>query len=599
MIKRVRVKNFKGIKDTSIDFNDRLFVLAGQNESGKSSILEAIYTFEESTINRETLNFEEESIGNLIQLIEITYTNLDDDFYTELNEKCYDIQYNNQKNSLVNKYTFINDEKIRKIKEYTLTRIINHETNKVNLELNESTIGIFRSALLKEISLEDTSLNPKVITNNVLLDVNKYKEEIAEMFWKISPNIVLFDEIIDVLPDSIFISELEVKNSDKIKGFKAVKNFESIIGIDFIKLSSQSETLKKGTIETKNKSITATFQKDWKQEISKNKKIEINFEISYDNTGREKLKFYIKSKDGVFLEPRRRSKGLIWFLSLWLELKASEKLNNIVFLFDEPGANLHVKANNDMLKVFRNLVEKGHQIIYATHTPSLIEIDKLHNIGLVVNTEDNGTVVESLTSSNIDSQHKRDALQPISEAMGLEPFNDFTIISKKNIILEGLSDFWYFKAMSIILNKKNEYKFVPGIGVKSSKIFPLISFCIGYGLDWILIIENGLNPSATKKELKEKLFSDNEVELNNKIKTINFKEVEDMFSLSDFKLVDPKINEKSTKNPSEILSNRKIIIAKKFFLESLNGNITKEKLNASTILNFEEIFDFIDEKLYK
>jgi hypothetical protein len=127
----------------------------------------------------------------------------------------------------------------------------------------------------------------------------------------------------------------------------------------------------------------------------------------------------------------------------------------------------------------------------------------------------------------------------------------------------------------------------------------LISFCIGYGLDWILIIENGLNPSATKKELKEKLFSDNEVELNNKIKTINFKEVEDMFSLSDFKLVDPKINEKSTKNPSEILSNRKIIIAKKFFLESLNGNITKEKLNASTILNFEEIFDFIDEKLYK
>jgi predicted ATP-dependent endonuclease of OLD family len=116
-----------------------------------------------------------------------------------------------------------------------------------------------------------------------------------------------------------------------------------------------------------------------------------------------------------------------------------------------------------MLKVFRNLVENGHQIIYATHTPSLIEIDKLHNIGLVVNTEDNGTVVESLTSSNIDSQHKRDALQPISEAMGLEPFNDFTIISKKNIILEGLSDFWYFKAMSIILNKKNEYKFVPGI----------------------------------------------------------------------------------------------------------------------------------------
>ena len=43
-------------------------------EAGKSSILEAINAFEEEIINRENLNFEEESKGNTKQSISITYS---------------------------------------------------------------------------------------------------------------------------------------------------------------------------------------------------------------------------------------------------------------------------------------------------------------------------------------------------------------------------------------------------------------------------------------------------------------------------------------------------------------------------------------------
>ena len=52
MIKKIHIKNFKSIVDTKIDFSEKIYVLAGQNEAGKSSILEAINVFELDKIDR-------------------------------------------------------------------------------------------------------------------------------------------------------------------------------------------------------------------------------------------------------------------------------------------------------------------------------------------------------------------------------------------------------------------------------------------------------------------------------------------------------------------------------------------------------------------
>ena len=128
-------------------------------------------------------------------------------------------------------------------------------------------------------------------------------------------------------------------------------------------------------------------------------------------------------------------------------------------LFDEPGLHVHIKANQDMIKVFRKLNEKNLQIIYSTHSPALIDTDNLHNIGLVINDFQNGTLVEGLTTSIINSKNKKDALYPIAEAMGVVPLKDFSVLKEKNVLLEGLSDYWYLKGMSNLLNIKPNYEF--------------------------------------------------------------------------------------------------------------------------------------------
>lgn len=594
MIKKIRIQNFKSIVDTTIEFSDLIYVLAGQNEAGKSSILEAIHSFEEDIIDKENLNCEEETNGNYKQSISITYST-NELIFDKFEKECLKLVDENKIKSIPN-FKLFDKDKLLKIKEYTLIKTIDFRVknqSEYDIQINEQALSLIKSSIFGVPVRNDDVLTTIVKTLLPIININEKLDNIIENLWAVSPKIVYFDSVADLLPDEIFINELSENTVNKT-GLKAVKNFEKIINEDFISLSEKSQVLKKGSVEKINKSISATFQKDWKQKISGNNQVEISFELSYDKTGKEKISFYIKSKDGVYLQPRRRSKGLIWFLSLWLELKASESSNGIVFLFDEPGQNLHVKANNDMLEVFKNLAIKGHQIIYTTHSPSLIELDKLHNIGLVLNTESQGTIVEGLTTSKLDSIYKRDALQPISVAMGLEPLKDFSILSKRNVLLEGLSDFWYFQAMKQLLRKNDDYKFVPGVGIKSSKIFPLISFCIGYGLEWLLIMDDGINPQNTKIELLENIFSNNEKEANKKVKLLNFKGVEDMFSIQDVLLLDQKINTKQNKKVSEIIGDRKIIFAKEFFINVEKGIITKEKLSVQTIKNFEDVFKFID-----
>jgi len=179
--------------------------------------------------------------------------------------------------------------------------------------------------------------------------------------------------------------------------------------------------------------------------------------------------------------------------------------------------------------------------------------------------------------------------------MGLEPLKDFAVLSRKNVLLEGLSDFWYFKSMAKILGKETDYKFVPGIGIKGNHIYHLISFCIGYGLDWLLIMDNGENPKATKEDLKEKVFNGNDEELNKKIKLLSKSEIENLFTPKDVSLLDNKIKNDDKRKPSTIIGKRKILFAREFASKVEREEIKKEHLSNDSVQNFEAIFKWIDD----
>lgn len=600
-ISKVRIKNYRSIKDSGeILFTDKFFVLAGQNESGKSSILEALKCYEEGVSDEGNLNFELENDGDLTQEISVTYSDLEDDFYISILDGIFEfIKIENKNQEKLDLTSAINEEYICNIKEFTISRIFDFSSEKmfVTLQLDKNTLSKLTGAIKKfqveEVDEKGQSKNIK----KYYLDTALYAPDLAYTFWNFSSKILLFNDFTALLPDKILLTDVENKD---IEGYEAVKNIQQLLNTSFKKIASKNTPQKNSTTEVESNQLSANFQEDWQQRIYVNNKVNIKFIIENNDTGKKEISFYVETKDNEFLAPRRRSKGMIWFLSLWLELKAKENSEKLVLLFDEPGLHLHIKANKDMLKVFHKLVEKGHQIIYSTHSPSLIETDRLHNIGLVLNSKKDGTSVEGLTTSKINSENKKDALQPIAEAMGMEPLKDFSVLKERNVLLEGLSDFWYFKGMTRLLRTSIDYEFIPGIGIKGNKIYHLISFCIGYGLDWLLVMDNGILPSQVREDLKKELFSDDEVETTNKIKMVLANEIENLLNQKDLLLIDTTIKKDINKTPVELIGEkRKVLFSKMFYQKVYNGEIKKDQLHPDTLKHFEDILIWIEEHFGK
>ena len=383
---KVRIKNYRSIKDSGeINLKDDLFVLAGQNESGKSSILEALKAYEDEEFDRDTLNFEEEQNENFIQTVQCTYSIIDSmKFVKDLLEQLKD-------EFEIKEDEFLDLEKIQKIKEFTIIREYNHDEKTLITSLNGGVIGLFKGAILHSTKITTNKNEEEIEIKEPILDMDDKKDVIAYEFWRLTPKIILFSDFSGLLTDKILISDLESKNKEA-KGYEAVIKLENIMNNKtFVQIANLNNAHKKATTTKNIDAVSVTFQNDWQQKIYGNNNVKISFNIENDDVDGQAVKtvfFYIETQDNVPLEPRKRSKGMIWFLSAWLELKSKENNGKSIILYDEPGLYLHVKAQKDMLNLFKHLTTvKEYQIIYSTHSPSLIDIDKLYNIGLVINTE--------------------------------------------------------------------------------------------------------------------------------------------------------------------------------------------------------------------
>lgn len=599
MISKIRIKNFKSIIDLELEIDCLKTILVGQNEAGKSSILEALDAFELAEFDSDNINYECENNENFKQEISIQYHNSEIeivDFNNDIKEDILHIIKNSTPESQLSKMEF-SPEKLSKIEKFELTRVFEYQNSELNeyMQLDLITLRKIIGATKSNIneSTDGNKINDVDVEETFMSrDVNK---KFAELFHAYCPQIVLFNDFSDILPDKIEVQK--INETSNIEGKTAVKNIEKILGCSFSDWSNQNVRRKRTNTEKASNQISVEFLSDWNQKIDDNNRLKIEFDIEKNGDGVDEVHFFIETKEGVKLEPRKRSQGLRWFLSLWLEIKAESKNSPMILLFDEPGAHLHINAMKDMMSLFDKLSSKGNQIIYSTHLPSMIDLKKIENLRLVIHDKIKGTIIESVTSNKFHTQNRRDALQPIAQAMGMHPLTEFSVMRQKNVIVEGISDMLYFQAMRLILSKNDDYAIIPGIGVKNEKLNSLISFCIGYGLEWLVVIDKGYNPDSFIEQLKKSFYDDeSEVENFKSIYTTTDKEIEDLFTLDDMKQLGLHLTGNIDKSVSELIGvKRKLLFATQFKILVESKTITKKTLNASTIKNFESIFNWIDQ----
>jgi|TARA_A100001391_G_scaffold205466_1_gene207575 predicted ATPase len=159
------------------------------------------------------------------------------------------------------------------------------------------------------------------------------------------------------------------------------------------------------------------------------------------------LKVVVEDSEGVEVELDQRSEGFQWLVSFFVVFfsEADSAHANTVLLLDEPGVSLHAIKQREFRETVSKLAEKN-QTIYTTHSPFLVGPDELDIVRVVEMVDRNtGTKVHTSVTSTDPA-----ALLPLQEALGYDLAQSL-FSNQRNLICEGLTDYWYVEATSALL----------------------------------------------------------------------------------------------------------------------------------------------------
>lgn len=428
---------------------------------------------------------------------------------------------------------------------------------------------------------------------------SQYNSEIlGRKYFEYCPVFVLFEDFGSLLPNRIDMDDI-ITGNDQVEGYKAARNFLSIAQLDYSFFQQPSSRILKQKIENLNHMLTRNFQDFWQQSIGRNNKINIQFELDHYSTtyaeksGKPYLEFWIKD-EGERLYPKQRSRGVRWFLSFYMELKAAANINKkMILLVDEPGVSLHARAQEDVLKVFEDIKDKI-QVIYTTHSPHLVEINKLHRV-LAVQRDD----LDNLRSATriLDplklSAASPDTLSPLQSILGNPAANEGFSSKKINLIVNDTGSFYILNAIFILTGFKGKISVIPSTNVSSIPL--LCNILMGWGLDFAVLLFENEEENKMHDLLKETVFKTDNSGRNMIISLPGlFYNAEDLLSTLDFKNHILKSREGITVANSDFIKEKEMprnFLFSKFLADVKSGVVRISDFDEETLENFRQVVD--------
>lgn len=563
------IKNYRSIKDTKkVEIKDKVTVLAGKNESGKTNVLNAILTAYND-------DFEDDDVPVSIQDADPT-VKLSFKFNSKYIEKKLGVSLDEQKNytmiltrskstvdifegsiidyfvdvfteqyNLEEKYQkFIKKDKIKKL----VTELAGDENNIIKNLDNYFNIANISN---EEEKSEITEYITKVIENV------KIKEKIN----KLIPKIVYFDSFTDILPDELTKEQIQSATFEEEE--RAFMNLLYLLGISkqaFIKMIKGDERNQSRDFKRISNEITDKYNNVYMQE---------KVSIGLDKNGNKIfVQIFNEGDKDNDIKPSQRSKGFQWFIAFYLLLNSIEEDKDAIILIDEPGLYLHATAQDDVLKFLNNEID--NQVIFTTHSPYLLDIDKLNSLKLVVRGNSGTNIIQKYYDCK-----DQETITPLVTAIGYNiSKNPIELGNGLNVITEGISDRFYLLAFLKLFNTRKKINIIPSTG--SQNIHLLISLCIGWSLDYRILLDNDSGATALEK-IKE-LYID-EKEMNDKIIwSCENGAIENVFSAQD-------------KAKYSISKNNKVTSSYNFYNKVMHKEIKKEDLEQESINNIKKIIE--------
>lgn len=272
------------------------------------------------------------------------------------------------------------------------------------------------------------------------------------------PKFLYYDEYY-ALPSRIDIEELKAGTleKDELKTSKALFELADI-NIEELTSTSNFESYI-AELEATGNLITEELFDYWKT----NAQLRVRFQLDRKQVGgvlHNILDIRVENqKHAMSLPLATRSKGFNWFFSfiVWFNKIQEDKASNYVLLLDEPGLNLHASAQADLLRFIESLSER-HQVIYTTHSPFMVDAEALHRVRTIFDGEKGSTISDSI------QQRDSDTLFPLQAALGYDIAQNL-FISKNNLLVEGPADLIYLTVLSSVLESEKRIGLRDGITI--------------------------------------------------------------------------------------------------------------------------------------
>lgn len=406
-----------------------------------------------------------------------------------------------------------------------------------------------------------------------------------------------------ILPKIFFREhDHQLEYSYDYEGIKEILKYKNDILYQLLLAASISEQEILNAFEEKIEGNKQNIRLEIEEKISNNIGVKFN-EFYSQETVKFKprfegnlIKFLVHTNKGKTMQITERSNGLRWYLSLFIDILANNLSNSqVLFLFDEPGVHLHVNAQKELLNLFEDLSKKGHQVIYTTHSPSMIDSENILNVRAVEKNDCGNTIIyKSGYDQRLSVESKMETLSPLIKAIGSDlKFNLGPHYSKLNIITEGITDYMYIKALMYYLNVKEPPNIIPSAGVEN--INRISSILLGWGCEFKILLDYDNAGGKEYNVLTEKL----DPSLKEKITFVNGENhpstndmksspirIEDLISEKDFNKLTIALNENG---------DNKVLVAKEFYDKVVNNEMQLDEKTVDTfkrVLNKLEIISY-------
>lgn len=561
-----RIKNVKSIVDSGICYvsaEDGVTVLAGQNEVGKSANLEGLDFFRNGA--------------------SASFTRLSKRFGANPVVVCEFIVENEDRIDGEGEITRI----LPNVERLSFVRGNEQTGASDSIVFTDETERLVRADIESKFSEAES---PELLEQQQQELYNSFLQH----FLNRIPEFVLFNTFDDLLPGEILIRDISSNN--------AVQDFQKVFDIDLVAVSAKPTQERNSLIDAAEKRATLDLNTYWSQVLTTADDDRYSFKINLNpsaNPDEAKVEFLVHRNDSLTLFLEQKSKGFQWFNAFNLRLKAlgvkKDELNGYVILIDEPGQGLHETAQKDVKKVIEELASKGMQIIYTTHNACLIgvEDDEILRIRLVYQNDSRETVVQNIAQfSSSSKENNLDALSPIITAMGISSVGGLIDRSKTCVVLEGITDHYYFSAMRQLLGIEDKFFFIPACGVQNLK--PLVSIVISWSGKFKAVFDGGTEGKSAFSSIKKYLYKNNEDLLEEQIYQMERCDgIEDLFSIEDFdSLVVGETREDSSMSNSVLAKSKKKELLARLFLEKVKKE--EVKISDETKKNFKEIFEWLE-----